>query len=131
MESPEIASIERRAHVLVIKLDGEFDLSDCDRLRDAFSLSAAAQMVVVDFQKAAYIDSSVLRCLVELHQRSLECGVRLALVGVAGTVKHVLEICRLDRLFDIRTSLGDLHDAPAFDGADVRTVTLVSRVAEA
>ena len=128
MDLQEQAAGKSQAQILVIKLEGEFDLSDCNRLRDAFSISTAAQLVVVDFRNATYIDSSVLRCLFELRQRTSERGLRLALAGVSGSVKHVLDICRCDRLFDIRASLNDLIDSPAFDGAEIRTLTLVSRV---
>ena len=131
MELHKAGPAERPAHVLVIKLEGEFDLSDCDRLGDAFSVFTPAELVVVDFHRVSYVDSSVLTCLFGLREKTLERGIRLALVGATGSVAHVFEICRFDRLFEIRATLGDVSGAPAFDGADVRTLTLVSRAAEA
>jgi anti-anti-sigma factor len=115
----------------VVRLHGEFDLSDCDRLRDAFSIPTTAKLVVVDFQKASYIDSSVLLCLFELRQKTADRGAELALVGVTSTVRRIFEICRFDELFDIQESLSALMRARSFDGADVRMLTLVSRPAPA
>ncbi len=130
MELHQAGSAERPAHVLIIKLEGEFDLSDGDRLRDAFFAFTQAACVVVDFHRVTYVDSSVLRCLFALRQKTLERGTALALVGVTGAVAHVFEICCFDRLFEIRETIGDVSGASAFDGAEIRTLTLVSRVAE-
>lgn len=131
MERPEDGSARSGSLVFVIKFEGEFDLSDSERLRDAFAVPTTAQFVAVDLQGVSYVDSSVLKCLFSLRQRTAQRGIQLALLNPSCGVKRILEICRFDRLFDVRETLVDLTREPALDPAQIRTLTLMSRTAQA
>lgn len=109
MELETRARVERTvASVFVIKLDGEFDLAECDRLKDAFAVANTSPIVVVNLQKTGYIDSCVLKCLVELRAATQNRGASLILVGLSATVRRLFEVTGLDEIFDIRSSLGEI-----------------------
>lgn len=108
----------------IIQLEGEFDLSERDRLTDAFAIARAASVVVVNFQRCEYIDSTVLQCLIALYKACQEREQQLILVGLQMPVRRLLEISELVRLFDIRDRLVDVG---SFDGAQVRRLTIESR----
>lgn len=119
--APELTSL-----VFVIKLEGEFDLADCDRLRDAFGIPTTAGVVVLDLEKTSYIDSSVLQCLVELRQRTLERNATLFLSNLGPGVKRIFEICQLDRIFELEPALGERGIEQVFAGMEIRRLTLLS-----
>lgn len=118
---PSVASL-----VFVIKLEGEFDLADRHRLSDAFSLPRSASVVVVDFKRVSYIDSSVIDALLELRRRTLEREANLVLVGLDPKVKRIIEVCKLDDVFDIRPAFADLAGGLDQASVEIRTLTLVS-----
>lgn len=85
--------------------------------------------MVVDLRGTGYVDSSVLKCLVELRRRTLDRGAQLLLVGLNPSVKRILELCHFRELFDIRENFGELSGS-AFGTDDVRMLTLVSRIGD-
>jgi len=58
-------------------------------------------VVVVDLTKVTYFDSSGLAVLIESMQKVQEYGGKFALAGVQESVQHILEIARLDQVFQI------------------------------
>jgi stage II sporulation protein AA (anti-sigma F factor antagonist) len=109
--------------VFVIQLEGDFDLSERERLTDAFAVASSALIVAVNLSRATYIDSSVLECLLALHFATQKRGARLILAGVRGSVLRLFQITELYKLFDLQ---GGLSDA-AGSGEEVRRLTLVAR----
>lgn len=95
----EVASEIRDGYVLV-RLRGEVDLSWSQVVRravlDALDHAAA---VGIDLSEVSYIDSSGIAALVEGFQRARTRGSRFALVAVSDSVRAVLELARLDRVF--------------------------------
>jgi anti-sigma B factor antagonist len=118
------ASSEFSASVLVIELEGEFDLAERDRVTDAFKVAHNSPMVVVNLEKAAYIDSTVLGCLVALRKATRERGARLFLVGLRSHVLRLFEVTGLREIFDVRASLSDVPDANVVRG---RWLTIEAR----
>ncbi|MGC1381903.1 MAG: STAS domain-containing protein [Candidatus Baltobacteraceae bacterium] len=92
----------------VIRLRGEFDIWERDRLRDAFAVAASAPLVIVDFEKVTYMDSTALSCLIELREATAMRSGELFLVNLAPFCRRIIEICGLDRVFDIRGSLSSV-----------------------
>jgi anti-anti-sigma regulatory factor len=69
----------------------------------------------------------VLDTLLELRQRTLEREASLVLVGLDPRVKRIIEVCKLEDVFDIAPAFTDLASRFDFTSAEVRTLTLVSR----
>ena len=107
-----------------IRLEGEFDLAEDDRLRDAFAVSQSSPIVVVNLEKTTYIDSTVLGCLVGLRNATEQRGASLFLVGPHSDVLRLFEISGLREIFDIRTSLSKV---PHVDIAELRRLTIEAR----
>ncbi|MGA7094763.1 MAG: STAS domain-containing protein [Candidatus Cybelea sp.] len=111
MTNPNLAtavSSECSASVLVIELEGELDLADRDRVTDAFKVAHNSPIVVVNLEKATYIDSTVLGCLVALRKATQERGASLFLVGLRSDVLRLFEVTGLREIFDVRASLSDV-----------------------
>lgn len=107
----------------VIQLQGEFDLAERDRIRDAFAAPNNSAIVVVNMRKTTYIDASVLSCLLELRKATLVRGASLYLVGLCSTVLRLLEITALGALFDVRNRLRDVPDIDAAPIARLRVAS--------
>lgn len=102
--------------ILVANLLDEPALSDdlshlVERLDD---LTGGAD-IVLDFQSVTFVNSSNLGQLLQLRDLVTAAGGRVCLCGLNESVRSVLEITRLDRLFetqhDISTALASLQMA--------------------
>ena len=95
--------VERDGTVAVLRLTGEMDIS-CE---DAFAATVrtcihdGARDVLVDLSGLTFIDSSGLRMLIELWDRSRDDGVDLSMLQGTGQVRRTMEIAGLDRLLPI------------------------------
>jgi len=87
----------------VLPLEGEIDLHVSPEVADALRTMTAKKpkRVVVDLTKVTYIDSSGLAVLIEGMQKVQEYGGKFAVAGVQESVQHILEIARLDQVFQI------------------------------
>jgi anti-sigma B factor antagonist len=87
-------------------VQGEVDLNTSPQLRKAIlaGIDDHAQ-VGVDLAAASYMDSSGVATLVEGLKRASEKNKTFALVTPSMAVTKVLQLARLDALFDIRDNL--------------------------
>lgn len=86
----------------VVRLEGSVDLEHAPEARKRL-LDAVDQgrNVLVDLSAATYIDSSGIACLVEALQAARSKGADLGLVSVSQQAMRVLELARLDMVFQI------------------------------
>jgi len=110
--------------VFVINLEGEFDIAERVRLLDAFALTQNARVVVVNFEKTRYVDSSVLECLVSLERAVTGSGRTLRLAGLPSEIRRIFDVCGLDRIFEIRDKLSDLREVLEVEPSRARRLTL-------
>ncbi len=99
------ATVIRESGSVIIKLHGRFDFNTHREFRTAYEpllSDAALTSLSVDFRDVAYLDSSALGMLLMLRERFASQGVQVALVGVQGNVKQVLDIANFSKLFDIK-----------------------------
>lgn len=108
----------------VLSLEGEFDIAERQRLLDAFALTAEAPVVILDFAKTRYVDSTVLECLIGLNRKVAERGARLILGGLTPPLRRIFQICDLERRFDIREGLNDAIAFLDLDPARTRRLTV-------
>ncbi|HXP34397.1 MAG TPA: STAS domain-containing protein [Chthoniobacterales bacterium] len=87
----------------VLPLEGEIDLHVSPEVAESLRTMTAKRpkLLVVDLTKVTYLDSSGLAVLIESMQKVQEYGGKFALAGVQETVQHILEIARLDQVFQI------------------------------
>jgi anti-sigma B factor antagonist len=97
-----VSNIERHMHgeATVISLSGEVDLSWSQDVRRALldALKSGGPLGV-DLSQVSYIDSSGIAALVEGFQQARHRGGRFALIAVSDSVRAVLDLARLDRVF--------------------------------
>lgn len=108
----------------IVRLEGEFDLTERERLTDAFSVANTAALVIVDFEKTDFIDSSIVQCLVSLHTATQKRGAELVFVGINNQVGHLFKVTELEKFFTIRNSAAEVAD---IDRGDVRRLTIEAR----
>jgi anti-anti-sigma factor len=98
------ASIIKGAGKAVVKLSGRFDFNTHREFRNAYEPlvgDAETRAVVVDFGEVDYLDSSALGMLLMLRDKLGGAGKEVALSGVRGNVKQVLDIANFGKLFPI------------------------------
>jgi anti-sigma B factor antagonist len=108
----------------IVRLEGEFDVAERQRLKDAFAIAAGAAVVVVDLERTDYIDSSVLECLVALHNATRQRGAELVLVALNSQVRRLFEVTELQKLFTIGGSVAEVTDVSR---AEVQRLTVEAR----
>lgn len=85
---------------LRIVLEGDWDLCEAPRLREALDTVDARRKVIFDLSTTSYLDSSALRVLVEFKKRSLEMGGLTAIYyGENARAERVLSISGVGSLF--------------------------------
>lgn len=125
MEAPMGIDVDSSSpNALLVLLEGEFDISERDRLNKCFETAAKADVLVLNFAETTYIDSSVLHVLCALQSAMDTKGSKLILIGLNAPLRRLFEVMRLDTVFDVRTE-GELSDlGTAVDG--MRTLTLTA-----
>ena len=91
-------------HVIAVR--GEVDLNSSPQLRKAVLAGIErGSRVAVDLSAAEYMDSSGVATMVEALKAASEKKKKFALLSPSGAVMRVLELARLNSLFDIRSNL--------------------------
>lgn len=95
---------EVKGDVIVIRVDGDVDLYSSPELRTAVlkAVPRAAAGVEVDLGQVTYMDSSGVATLVEGLRSANEHEVRFTLSEPSEAVMKVLELARLDSVFEVR-----------------------------
>jgi anti-sigma B factor antagonist len=95
--------IERRDSVSICRISGELDAGNSRELLDAFDreFSNGATKAIFSLSGLDYVDSSGLGALVKALKSARAKGGDVKLAGLKPEVRKVLELTRLDRIFDI------------------------------
>jgi anti-sigma B factor antagonist len=89
---------------LVIDIRGDVDLYSSQKMRSAILDGINRQeipLIAVNLSGVHYIDSSGVATLVEGLQRARSRKCRFVLFGLRQGAKEVLELARLDKIFEI------------------------------
>lgn len=101
--------VRKEAAFDVVTLKGEVDLSTSPAVRQAILASLeAGTPVAIELREVTYIDSSGVASLVEGYQTAKSRGLPFTLVGASESVMGVLELARLDKVFPLAATLGEL-----------------------
>ena len=107
-------TLTRTDERLLVEVDGQLVVSNRQELKQAIlhEVEQGVRLVVVDFSKSPYIDSSGLGALVSLGKRLRELGGDLRLAGLNDDLRTLFDLTRLDALFPLYATRDD-----AFAGA--------------
>ena len=104
MESHSI-ELDRSDDAVVVVLSGEHDVYTAPSLRDQFSsVLEERRPLVVDLTPATFIDSSILRVLLEARRQAEDEGLGFAIAlgnGEAPGVRRILEVTGLISVFPV------------------------------
>jgi anti-sigma B factor antagonist len=95
---------EKSPSGFLIRVVGEVDLYSSPELRKAIlkAVPSAEGGLAIDMAGVTYIDSSGVATLVEGLRSAREHGTGFALVAPSPAVMQVLELARLDSIFEVR-----------------------------
>jgi anti-sigma B factor antagonist len=88
-------------NVAVVCLQGRIVNGETASLREAVDLQLDASSVVLDLARVSTIDASGLGLFLSLRKQAESKGVGLKLMNVNKFVKQVLEVTRLDTVFEV------------------------------
>jgi anti-sigma B factor antagonist len=87
------------ADVVVVELEGEFDIGTVDRVDAKLASFLPSDDIVIDLRRTTFVDSVTLARLVSAARRQATGGGRLVLAEAsASAVRRVLSITQLDRV---------------------------------
>jgi len=85
----------------ILCLRGRIVTGETSTLRDAVLSQSEIAVVVIDLAQVSGIDAGGLGVLLELREQTQSKGIKFRLMNVTKLVRQVLEITRLDSVFEI------------------------------
>jgi anti-sigma B factor antagonist len=98
---------------IIIDVRGKVDLFSSPQMRSAILEAIQGKgiaQVAINLSEVTYIDSSGIATLVEALQLARSRHCRFVLFGLRQAAREVLELARLDKIFDIRATEAEVPD---------------------
>jgi len=92
-------------NVAVLCVQGRIVNGETASLREAVISQTRVGIVVLDLGRVSTIDASGLGLMLELRRQSLANGIRFKLMNVTKLVSRVLEVTRLDSVFEVAPAI--------------------------
>ena len=92
-------------NVAVVCLQGRMVNGETASLREAVASQACVSMVLLDLSRVSTIDASGLGLMLDLRRQTQSRGIRFKLMNVTKAVSRVLEVTRLDSVFEIAPAI--------------------------
>lgn len=86
----------------ILSLQGQIVTGETEILRNTVHSLSQTNAVILDLGRVSKIDAHGLGVMLELRQRTQESGIRFELMNVSKPVYIILEMTRLDSVFEIR-----------------------------
>lgn len=97
--------VKNLGNVAVLCLQGHVVNGEKEILRNAVNSLADVSGVILDLAQVTTVDASGLGMMLELRQRTEARGIRFELMNPTRWVRKVLEVVRLDSVFQITSSV--------------------------
>jgi anti-anti-sigma factor len=88
-------------NVAVLCLQGRIVNGETENLRNAVQSVSEARAVILDLARVTTVDARGLGVMLELREQAEAKGIRFELMNVTKLVSTVLEVTRLDSVFEI------------------------------
>jgi len=93
---------DQQADATVLALTGEIDMQSASVLRDRVdALEVSSGTLVLDLAGVGFVDSSGLGALLGIKKQQDSSGGRLLLTRLSPAVTRLIEITKMDRVFDL------------------------------
>ena len=107
----------------ILSLQGQIVTGETETLRSIVQSLSETNAVIMDLAQVSKIDAHGLGVMLELRERTQENGSRFELMNVSKPLNLILEMTRLDKVFQIRS---EAEFVPAV--SRVRRVSRLPRV---
>jgi anti-sigma B factor antagonist len=106
--------LEEQGATVTVHVAGPVDTTTAYLLQNGLvqALESAAGLFVVDMSGVDFIDSAGLGVLVMALKRTAQRGAKLRLVVPDPRVRHLFEICGLDRVFSLYQTAAQASTEP-------------------
>ena len=88
---------------VIFYLQGQIVNGETDVLRNAVAFQPNVSAVILDLAGVNIVDAGGLGAMLELREQANLKGVRFELMNLNKWVRYVLELSRLDSVFDLKT----------------------------
>ena len=92
--------------VTVLTVEGQIITGDTDTLRGALQSVSETSDIMLDLSNVTVVDAHGLGVLLQLRERAVSRGVHFELTNVSKPLSRILEITRLNTVFDINPRVG-------------------------
>jgi anti-anti-sigma factor len=92
---------KKLGNVAVLCLQGQIVTGGTEILRDAVQSVSEVNAVILDLARVTTIDAGGLGVMLQLREQAESRGIRFKLMNVTKQIGRVLEITRLDSVFQI------------------------------
>jgi anti-anti-sigma factor len=92
-------------NVAVVCLQGRLVNGETALLREAVAEQTAVKTLFLDLARVSTIDASGLGLMLDLRRQAQSRGIRFKLMNVTTAVRRVLEVTRLDSVFEIAAAI--------------------------
>src|SRR5262245_11074325 len=114
---------QKSEHVVVLYLRGQIVVGDTDNLRRAVTEVSNASVLILDVARVSRIDAHGLGVLLELRYQLNAKGIELRLINVPQLVRQVLQITKLDTVFEVTTET----ETFVIKASEVNAITAIKR----
>ena len=90
---------------VIFYLQGQIVNGETDVLRNAVAFQPNVSAVILDLAGVNIVDAGGLGAMLELREQANLKGIRFELVNLNKWVRYVLELSRLDSVFDVETEV--------------------------
>jgi anti-anti-sigma factor len=91
--------------VAVLCLQGRIVKGETEILRNALHSVSEVSAVILDLARVTTVDAGGLGVMLELREQAESKGIRFELMNVTKLVSRVLEITRLDSVFEVTSGV--------------------------
>jgi len=95
--------------VKVLSLEGQIINGDTETLRKAVKSVSGTGDIILELSNVTIVDAHGLGVLLQLREQTIARGSRFELMNVSDSFKRILEITRLNTVFDIKPRVEFFH----------------------
>ena len=114
---------EKMGSVAVLSLQGQIVNGETEILRNAVHSLGATSAVILDLSRVTTVDAGGLGVMLALREQVESKGIHFQLINITRQVSRLLEITRLDSVFQITSGTGVF---PVISRSRPATLTLAS-----
>jgi anti-anti-sigma factor len=101
--------------VLLVRCEGQISQLrfqvDGNPFEDLLGAECFRRPVLLDLERAEWIDSSGISWLIVSHKRFLQAGGALVLHTLPPRIRQVLQFCRMDKVFNLAANESEARNA--------------------